>query len=346
MLDYHALLESDIEGMLEKVYSLPSQFGNKSFDFLDDFSREFDTILIGGMGGSAISGRFAASCFDSISNSERHAGQIKIISDYWIPANLLNSRSIVILVSYSGNTEEVLELAAQAKKSEAYCCAVTTGGKLGKLLEDDALLIPAGLPPRAALGHIFSGVWSLLGGVLNRQEKTTLELECIKACLGKISDKQQHDGFNANNPLVELAGRMIDTIPIIYSPGSIYEAAAYRWKCQFNENAKHPCFFSVFPEWNHNEIEGLNSHGIRLKPVFLRDREEHPRISKRIDITGSILSAYANKPEHVFGGSGNFMERLFALAYFGDLVSLYLALLKKVNPTSIDRITRLKEKLS
>ncbi len=345
-MNHNFSLEPDTEGMLENVYSLPSQFGMKKFDFLNRVDREFDTVLIGGMGGSAIAGRFAASCFDSLSDLEIRPRNIRIVSDYVIPAKLLDSRTIVILVSYSGNTEEVLELAGLVENSPAYCCAVTTGGKLGDILQDKALFISAGLPPRAALGYIFSGVWSLLGTILNRNEESSCELEAIKSCLRAISDEQRELGFSANNPLVEFAGRMIDGIPVVYAPGSIYNVAAYRWKCQFNENAKHPCFHSVFPEWNHNEIEGWGNSKFGLKPIFLRDYHEHPRNRNRIEIIDSIFSDDGSKPEHVQTREGSFIERLFSMAYIGDLASVYLALLKEVNPTSIERIARLKKDLS
>ena len=86
--------------------------------------------------------------------------------------------------------------------------------------------------------------------------------------------------------------------------------------------------------------------GKSWKAIILRDDDEHERVSDRIRITSDILRDEGVEIE-MFSGNGNrFPERFFSLSYAGDLVSVYLALLKGLDPTSIERISRLKKELS
>jgi glucose/mannose-6-phosphate isomerase len=122
---------------------------------------------------------------------------------------------------------------------------------------------------------------------------------------------------------------------------------AYRWKCQVNENAKMPAFAAELPEADHNEIVGWESasdHGSALA-VFLEDSDQHPRVRQRIELTASLIEPEAAGTVRLESRGTSGVERVMSLVLLGDLVSIYLAVLKGVDPSPVDVIERLKEDL-
>ncbi len=123
---------------------------------------------------------------------------------------------------------------------------------------------------------------------------------------------------------------------------------AYRWKCQINENAKLPAFHGELPELDHNEICGwVGAPDVgRFSAVFLDDSDLHPRIRQRIELTRGIIAGDVVSSHRVESIGGTRTERLISLVLLGDLVSLYLAVLRGVDPTPVRLIDQLKEALA
>jgi glucose/mannose-6-phosphate isomerase len=137
------------------------------------------------------------------------------------------------------------------------------------------------------------------------------------------------------------------TIPQIAGAG-LTAPIAYRWKTQFNENAKSPCFAAELPELDHNEIvgwEGARDSG-RFSAVFLDDSDLHPRVRRRMELTRGLVAENAVFTERVEGVGESRVERLVSLVLLGDLVSIYLAALRGVDPATISPIVRLKQALA
>jgi glucose/mannose-6-phosphate isomerase len=125
-------------------------------------------------------------------------------------------------------------------------------------------------------------------------------------------------------------------------------AVAYRWKCQINENAKIPAFAAVLPEADHNEICGWATAGEfgDLAAVFLEDPDDRPEIGRRVELTAELADAGARTVERVAGAGSGRLQRLLSLVLLGDLASLYLAVLRQVDPVEIEAISTLKAALS
>jgi glucose/mannose-6-phosphate isomerase len=136
------------------------------------------------------------------------------------------------------------------------------------------------------------------------------------------------------------------TIPIVAGAG-ITEPIAYRWKSQINENAKLPAFWHELPELDHNEICGWDgAAGLgRFSAVFLEDADLHPRVRDRIELTERLIADQAHTTVRVGTVGRTGVERVMSLVLLGDLVSLYLAVLRGVDPTPTDAIERLKDEL-
>ena len=125
--------------------------------------------------------------------------------------------------------------------------------------------------------------------------------------------------------------------------------AAYRWKCQFNENSKVPAFNNVLPEMNHNEIVGwhrLDDITSKVEAIFLVDDEDSARVSKRVEITADILDEKVGGVTVIHVGGRTRTEKLLSAIHLGDFVSSYLALIRGVDPTPVETIALLKQRMA
>jgi glucose/mannose-6-phosphate isomerase len=124
-------------------------------------------------------------------------------------------------------------------------------------------------------------------------------------------------------------------------------AIAYRWKTQLNENAKLPAFWHELPELDHNEVVGWTGAADlgRFSAVFLEDSDTHPRIAERVELTEALIRDAASGTHRVKSRGTTSVERVFSLVLLGDLVSVYHAALRGVDPGPVEVLDRLKEQL-
>jgi glucose/mannose-6-phosphate isomerase len=152
------------------------------------------------------------------------------------------------------------------------------------------------------------------------------------------------------NPARELARKIGRTIPLIYGGGALGGVAAYRWKCDINENAKAPAFWNQYPELDHNEICGWGQHGDVTRQLFslveLRHGFEHERLAPRFAATREIVDECVYQVLTVESEGDGRLAQLLDLMYFGDWASCYLALQNDVDPGPIDAIVSLKSRLA
>ncbi len=301
-------------------------------------------IYLGGMGGSGITGDLLSQfLYDKLTVP------IRTIRDYQLPAEV-DSRALVILVSYSGNTEETLSLYEAAQQVGASCLAITSGGELAARIKADPsgqlLTIPGGQPPRASAPYLFLPLvfW------LDRVELATApSSDAVVETVDELSQLvEELDPSVEENPALSLAGRLYDGINIIYGSQPLTAPLALRLKNQFNENAKMMAFANQLPELNHNEIMGwrqLATSQEKYRAIFLRDRSEHPRIQKRFDITAELLGELVEGIDQLTGRGESRFARFMSLMLYTDYVSYYAALLRGEDPSEITAIERLKERL-
>lgn len=269
--------------------------------------------------------------------------------DYDLPG-FLDSSVLVFACSYSGNTEETLSSYGQARRAHASIICITSGGRLEQMAKADgfpALLIPPGLPPRAALGHsliTLMAAMHALGLIPNIDEPVAETIELLKLLRSRYGVENPETANRAKTIASSLHGKII----AIYGSSGITEGAAYRWRTQIAENAKNLAFHHVLPEMNHNELVGwvypqdiLRAVGV----VLLRDKGDHAQVQRRFDLTRGMIEGKAGVVHEVWSAGNAVLARLMSLIYLGDFVSLYVAYLNGVDPTPVQVIESLKRQL-
>jgi glucose/mannose-6-phosphate isomerase len=205
--------------------------------------------------------------------------------------------------------------------------------------------LPGGFQPRAAVAY--SLVVALeVAWLCGAGERLHAEIDVAAAHVEQIIELWGPEA-PADSLAKQLAHGLYGTIPQIAGSG-LTSPIAYRWKTQINENAKMPCFAHELPELDHNEIvgwEGCRQLG-RFSAVFLDDSDLHPRIRQRIELTRGLIEADAAGTYRVESIGQNRTERLISLVLLGDLVSVYLAVLREVDPGPVPRLERLKSALA
>lgn len=301
-------------------------------------------VVLVGMGGSAIAGDLLASYA-----SDQLSVPCLVHRNYDLP-RFVDSTTLIIALSYSGNTEETLTAFRQALQKKAQVLGISSGGELEQLcLENNCLhvKVPGGHPPRQALGYLFFSLLFLFQkmGYLDVQSEHVEEtIQLTRHLQERLSPNHSYGNNLANH----IAQSLYHTIPVIYAAVPYFYPVAVRWRNQFNENSKMMAFSNVFPELNHNEIMGwegpreVNKH---FRVIILRDREESPENQKRVEITKEILKRKNVPLLEVFSEGQCRLSRLFSLIYTGDWVSYYLAMINEKDPIRIDSIDLLKEKL-
>ncbi len=339
----------DGERMIDRVLELADQV-EKSWEDARGLGASLgdaaSPVIVCGMGGSAIGGQMLADLVRMDS-----AVPVCLERGYTLPA-FVDERTPVICVSYSGNTEEVLSSFEDALERKCPMVAITSGGELAERAERAGVpihLVPGGMPPRAALGHLFT---PLLRIASNTGLYGISDEEVVSAVrkLRDISGKYSLDSDPVGNIAMQLTKKLYGKIPLIYSGGGLLAGAAYRWKCQFNENSKCMAFHNTFSELGHNEIMGWESPE-RLREDFfvimLKDGEDHPRIQKRMEITFRELEPLGGGGMRIESsgekGRRGRLSRLFSILALGDFTSVYLAVEYGKDPTPIEKIEGIKE---
>jgi glucose/mannose-6-phosphate isomerase len=299
-------------------------------------------LIVAGMGGSAIGGALARSVL-----GDRALRPIVVTRGYGLPP-WTSPDTTVLCSSYSGDTEETLAAYEAAGAVGAHRIVATTGGKLAAAARGDGVEViplPGGFQPRAAVGY--SLVVALeVAAVAGAAERLHSEIDVAAARTEELIASWGPGGAKEDEPK-ELARGLHRTVPQIVGSG-LTSPIAYRWKCQFNENAKVPAFCQELPELDHNEIAGWGSASEfgRFSAVFLDDSDLHPRIRQRIELTRALIASEAAATFRIESVGGSATERLLSLVFLGDLVSLYLAVLRGVDPGPVEMLERMKSTLA
>lgn len=306
--------------------------------------RKLDKIVVTGLGGSAMGGDILRSYL-----SEKMAIPIFVNRNYTLPG-FVDEKTLLLVVSYSGNTEETLSAYRKGVEVSAKVVGITGGGKLKTLGEAKGIptvTVPSGIPPRTALGYLFLPMLIILEklGLVEAQGKALGETGLLLEKLGRRWDSGSP--FDGNLPK-NLARKLFGKLPLIYG-SELLKAVCLRWKTQINENSKSLAYPVVFPELNHNEIvgwEGMGGLRQSIEIIILRDKEDQERIKKRIEITKSVIGERPGGLEEVWSEGESLLARLFSLIYLGDWLSFYLAILYSVDPTPVKPIELLKRRLA
>jgi glucose/mannose-6-phosphate isomerase len=292
-------------------------------------------VVISGLGGSGIGGSFIQDYLMHL----KCKTPIIVNKDYDIPA-YVDSSTLFIACSYSGNTEETLEATAKAIKQKAQICAVTSGGKLLALAQKknyNCIELPVGFPPRASFAY---GLVSLLTAIrmhgIIKDTYTTALYETV----GMINEATPTMRQQAKLIAKKLVGQHI----VLYA-ASGNEAITVRFRQQLNENSKVLALHHIYPEMNHNELVGWRTKG-NYTVINLFTGYEHKRSLARFEITKPMIKKYAKTIIDVHAQGETWLACSVYLVHLGDLISCELATFNKVDSIEVKVIDTLKNALS
>ena len=330
----------DLSNMRDSILSFPNQLNNMikkidSFQLNNKFD-QIDNILILGMGGSAIGAEIC-----QVLIKDKCKIPIIINRNYVIP-NWVNKKTLVIASSYSGNTEETIEAYLNTLKLTVNIIVISTGGKLSKLAKNnnnDLFVIDKNYQPRAAIGYSIMAILFSLIKTKNIDFSIVDDINEVIEDLKKYSNDLSK--INKNNYAIEMAYNLESKNPIIYGSIENTDVIALRFRGQLQENAKMMAFHNVMPEMNHNEIEASNYNNNSCI-LWLLDKRDHIQIQKRIKISKKILEEEGIKNHIIEMKGSKFIERFFKFIILTDWISFYLAIINKIDPSPVEKITKLK----
>ena len=334
------------------------------------------SVVVCGMGGSAIAGDIFAAAGGA-------ACPVPVLSHrgYGLPV-WVGAADLVVAVSCSGHTEETLSALAEAVRRR--CRLLVVGGQ-GSPLEDlgrrgGGVFVPVtqGRQPRAS-------VWALAvpllvaGDALGLLQAPPESLDLVAVRLETVAAQCRPDADSVTNPAKTLASALTGTLPVVWGSSPLAAAAAYRFACQLNENAHYPAVHGALPEAAHNQIVsfdgpyGGGSPGRGGTPagssdvdlfrdraddddddpastplhlVLLRDGDEHPQTALRARVCVELARQRGIEVSQLLAEGGSPVERIASLVGLTDWASVYLALLEGTDPTPVDAITALKQRIS
>jgi glucose/mannose-6-phosphate isomerase len=335
----------DVSDQLGNVLALSEHLHDALWRVESAIMQDWDTsagMVVAGMGGSAIAGALARAALGD------HASRpIFVTRAYGLPP-WTTPDTMVLCASYSGNTEETLACYESAGALGAVRTVMTTGGQLAEMARADnvpVIPLPGGFQPRAAVAYMIVAALEV-AALCGAGPRLTSEIDVAASHTGQLVAEWGPDAPE-ESLAKEIARGLLGTTPVIAGAG-LTTPIAYRWKTQINENAKQPCFANELPELDHNEIAGWGGAQDtgRFSALFLDDSDAHPRVKARMDLTERAISRDAVASFRVQTRGETAIERVISLVLLGDLVSIYLAVLRGVDPGPVKVIEELKAALA
>lgn len=297
--------------------------------------KNIHNILITGLGGSGIGGTI-------ISELVQDSCSVPIIinKDYFIPA-FVNENTLVIVSSYSGNTEETLSAmqAAISKKAQIVC--ITSGGKvleLAKQHQFDFIEIPGGNPPRSTIGLGLTQMIKILVAKGFADKKLFSDLDKAIVLLEKENEAIKSESK-------KIAEKLVNKFPMLYSLGTC-EGTVVRFRQQINENSKMLCSHHTLPEMNHNELVGWTVKNDNLVVVTFHTSFDYARTKKRYEVCRPIFEKYSSGVIDITAKGESKLEQFLYLINIGDWISCYIADIRGIDPVEVNVINLLKDSLA
>lgn len=292
-------------------------------------------VLICGLGGSGIGGSIVSELVVGNANVP-----INVTKGYFIPA-YVGKNTLIIISSYSGNTEETINCMELAMAKGAKIVAITSGGKVLEICKEnnfDCIVVPGGMPPRSCLGYSLTQLFFVLGfnKVIANDFKKHLE-----SAINLIDKEEAAIVSDAK----VIADKLFGKIPVIYAT-TYNEGIAIRFRQQLNENAKILCWHHIIPEMNHNELVGWTQKNDDLSVLIFLDKDEYSRNLARVDINKDVIKKYTSNITEVYSKGSSTLEKAIYFIHLGDWISVLLAEARGVDAVEVNVINHLKSKLS
>ena len=319
--------------MIDDVLAIPDQLRDALWRIESARLEPSDSagVMVCGMGGSAIGADLAAAAL-----GDRLTRPLVTVRGYELPS-WATPEWTVLCSSYSGQTEETLACFAAAEALGARRIVVSTGGPLVDEARQAGVPV-VGLPgifqPRAAVAYMFAAA-AEVAALASAAPRIHTEIDAAAAFLTGETEALRTGA-------AEIAAQLDGLLPVIYG-ADLTAPVARRWKSQVNENAKLPSFFSELPEADHNELCGWDAPDARLAAVFLEDRDQHPRVRRRFELTAAAVAGDGAATVRVETAGETRVARLLWATMLGDLISLELARARGIDPLPVEAIERFKE---
>jgi glucose/mannose-6-phosphate isomerase len=301
-------------------------------------------IVIAGLGGSAIGGDLLKDWAKT-----QLKVPIEVSREYQLPA-YAGKKTLVLICSYSGDTEETLGSFLDAIKRGCMIFCISSGGAVIKYAQKNNvpyLQVPGSMPPRAALPYMLVPQLVLLEK-MGLVKGATEELKEAIVLLKKLSFENGPEMPTRDNFAKTVATHVGESAPTVYGFG-VFRSVAQRFKQQFNENSKSAAKWEFFPELDHNEIVGWEGRGEQCKyfsVIFIRDKEEPLEIESRIETTKQIMERAGLIMFDLEVQGKSTLAKMLSTIVVGDFTSVYLAVARGVDPTPVRTINVLKETLA
>lgn len=335
----------DTYNFRQMIIDSPAQFA-VGFEIAKDARVEgdFKSIMISGMGGSALPGNLFRVYLSDLARRKKSSGErVGIFQNrfYGLPHESFD-RCLNFICSYSGNTEETIASFEEALKNNLPCIGFSSGGKVEELCRLHGvpfvkMPIPSdGFQPREGTGYFFGAMYRVL---INQGLVPDTRDEML-AYAAKLQEKIP--AFEAQG--LSLSEKLAGKTPVIFGT-TRFKSVAMIWKIKINENAKTPAFWNYFPELNHNEMVGFTNPQGKFIVVMLRDADDFDRVNRRFEVTADLLREKGVEVEVIDMPGESVFEKMFGSILIADFASYYLALKYGINPTPVDMVEALKKML-
>lgn len=322
-------LVQNFPNQLKEAITIGEQYKPQSADFNPK------SILITGLGGSGIGGTIVSEIVAS-----ECAVPIIVNKDYFLPA-FVNESTLVIVCSYSGNTEETLYAMEEAIKRKAKIVCITSGGRISEIAKEnqfDLILIPPGMPPRSCLGYSLTQLLYVL-------HNFRLIRDDFKSQLKSAIELITKEELSIKKEAGDITNFLYKKTPVIYVVDG-YNGVATRVRQQINENSKVLCWHHVIPEMNHNELVGWAGGSDQIAVLLMRNKSDFSRSQARIEINKKVFAKYTPHVYELWSKGNSQLEQSIYLIHLTDWVSCYLADKNSVDASEINVINDLKGALA
>jgi len=343
----------DRSGLYRRLNDLPAQCRRawdeaKEIELPDEW-RRCTEVIIAGMGGSAIAGNLAADLAGPASVTP-----IRVVRDFNVPGLSGKQASgpgqLIVVCSFSGETEETLSMFAQAQVAGTAMAVITGGGTLRRLAAEagiPVLTVDAPGEPRSAVGYNLM----LLAALLDRIGWLSISDQDVSAAVSAAESMALEVGVETptrTNQAKLLAGDLLGRLTLVYG-GGIFSGMALRWKSQINENGKSWAFAESLPELLHNSVESYSGGPEirqRTTALLLRPNQPTPEIKRRYAVLGEMLDREGIEKRVFTGVQGGPLTQMLSMIVLGDYISYYMGLLNDKDPSATHNIDQSKERLS
>lgn len=316
--------------MKNSILNFAEEFKYESEIINEDALGEYKHLVLAGMGGSHLAG-------DTI-KAIKPGVDIYIHKDYDLPpySDSFFKEGLLVVSSYSGNTEETVSFLRLALEKEYPVIIITTGGKILDIAKENNLpyiqLPLVDIQPRVAIGYVMVALAHILKD------------EDIINSISKLADILKPESLMSRGE--SLANELESHVPIVYT-STRNLTIAYNWKIKLNETGKIPAFYNIFPEMNHNEIQGYDSKlSDNFCPIFITDSDDNERIQKRMFILKKQLDDKGIKTINFEVEGETRLEKVMNSILLADWFSYFIAIKNGVDPEEVSMIEDFKKELN